>query len=49
MPPTGAPVHTLIVMLENHSYSVLRTIENLYGLRPISQAAHATPITNVWK
>ena len=30
-------------------YSVLRTIENLYGLRPIGQAAHATPITNVWK
>jgi acid phosphatase len=30
-------------------YSVLRTIENLYGLRPLGQAAHATPITNVWK
>jgi len=30
-------------------YSVLRTIENLYGLRPIGQAAHATLITNVWK
>jgi phosphatidylinositol-3-phosphatase len=30
-------------------YSVLRTIENLYGLHPLGQAAHATPITNVWK
>jgi phosphatidylinositol-3-phosphatase len=30
-------------------YSVLRTIENLYGLRPIGQAAGATPITNVWR
>jgi hypothetical protein len=30
-------------------YSVLRTIENLYGLRPLGQAAHATPITNVWR
>ena len=30
-------------------YNVLRTIENLYGLRPIGQAVHATPITNVWK
>jgi hypothetical protein len=30
-------------------YSVLRTIENLYGLRPLGQAANATPITNVWR
>ncbi len=30
-------------------YSVLRTIENLYGLRPLGHAASATPITNVWK
>ena len=30
-------------------YSVLRTIENLYHLRPLGQAAHATPITNVWR
>jgi hypothetical protein len=61
MLPPGAPVHTLIVMLENHNhsqvigrqpithYSVLRTIENLYHLRPPGQAAHATPITNVWR
>jgi acid phosphatase len=30
-------------------YSVLRTIENLYGVRPLGQAASATPITNVWR
>jgi acid phosphatase len=30
-------------------YSVLRTIENLYHLRPLGHAAHATPITNVWR
>ena len=30
-------------------YSVLRTIENLYGLRPLGQAAGAKPITNVWR
>jgi hypothetical protein len=30
-------------------YSVLRTIENLYHLRPLGHAAHATPITNVWE
>jgi hypothetical protein len=78
--PPGAPAHTLIVMLENHSYSqvigrssapflnelarggalftnsraithysVLHTIENLYHLRPLGHAAHATPITNVWE
>jgi phosphatidylinositol-3-phosphatase len=30
-------------------YSVLRTIENLYGLRALGHAAGARPITNVWK
>jgi len=30
-------------------YSVLRTIENLYHLRPLGQAADTTPITNVWR
>jgi len=30
-------------------YSVLRTIENLYHLRPLGSAADATPITNVWR
>ena len=30
-------------------YSVLRTIENLYGLRALGQAANAAPITNVWR
>jgi acid phosphatase len=30
-------------------YSVLRTIENLYGLRPLGHAASARPITNVWR
>jgi acid phosphatase len=30
-------------------YNVLRTIENLYGLRPIGHAAGASPITNVWR
>jgi acid phosphatase len=30
-------------------YSVLRTIENLYGLRPLGQAVSASPITNVWR
>jgi phosphatidylinositol-3-phosphatase len=30
-------------------YSVLRTIENLYGLRPLAHAAQAAPITNVWR
>jgi acid phosphatase len=29
-------------------YSVLRTIEYLYRLRPLGHAASATPITNVW-
>lgn len=32
----------------NH-YSVLRTIENLYGLPALANAANATPITGVWK
>jgi len=31
----------------NH-YSVLRTIEDAYGLTPINNAATATPITDVW-
>jgi phosphatidylinositol-3-phosphatase len=30
-------------------YSVLRTIENLYHLRPLGHAAHAAPITNAWR
>jgi acid phosphatase len=30
-------------------YSVLRTIEDLYGLRPLGHAAGATPITSVWR
>jgi acid phosphatase len=30
-------------------YSVLRTIENLYGLRPLGRAAGAKLITNVWR
>jgi acid phosphatase len=30
-------------------YSVLRTIEHLYGLPPIGHAASAAPITNVWR
>ena len=30
-------------------YSVLRTIENLYGLRPLGHAAQAAPITGVWR
>jgi acid phosphatase len=32
----------------NH-YSVLATIEAAYGLRRIGRAAHAAPITGVWK
>jgi len=32
----------------NH-YSVLRTIENLYGLPALGSAANATPITDVWR
>ena len=30
-------------------YTVLRTIEHLYGLRPLGHAASAAPITNVWR
>jgi hypothetical protein len=30
-------------------YSVLRAIEELYGLRPLGHAASAKPITNVWR
>ncbi len=30
-------------------YSVLRTIEYLYGLRPLGESALARPIMNVWK
>jgi len=30
-------------------YSVLRTIENLYGLPPLGHAASARPVTNVWR
>ena len=30
-------------------YSVLRTIEDLYDLRPLGHAAHAAPITDVWR
>ena len=29
-------------------YSVLRTIEDMYGLTPLQNAATATPITDVW-
>ena len=32
----------------NH-YNVLRTIENLYGLPALGNAANAVPITDVWK
>lgn len=32
----------------NH-YSVLRTIENFYGLPALANAANATPITDIWK
>jgi hypothetical protein len=47
--PGGVPDHTLIVMLENHNYSLLCTFENLYHPRPLGRAARATPITNVWR
>jgi acid phosphatase len=30
-------------------YSVLRTIEDMYGLAPSGRAAHAAPITGVWR
>ncbi|GAA3551040.1 alkaline phosphatase family protein [Amycolatopsis ultiminotia] len=30
-------------------YSVLRTIEDMYGLAPLGEAASARPITGVWK
>ncbi|MFI6044254.1 alkaline phosphatase family protein [Nocardia sp. NPDC051321] len=30
-------------------YSVLRTVENAYGLPPLANAANATPITDVWR
>lgn len=29
-------------------YSLLRTVEDMYGLRPLGQAAQASPITGVW-
>ena len=29
-------------------YSVLRTIEDMYGLPPLGRAAQATPITGIW-
>jgi phosphatidylinositol-3-phosphatase len=29
-------------------YSVLRTVEEMYGLEPLGRAADAAPITNVW-
>jgi hypothetical protein len=32
----------------NH-YNLLRTIEQMYGLSPLGNAAAAAPITNVWK
>ena len=32
----------------NH-YSVLRTLEAMYGLPYANQSAHVTPITNVWR
>jgi acid phosphatase len=30
-------------------YNVLRTLEDLYGLRPSGKAALVAPITGVWK
>jgi len=30
-------------------YSVLRTIEDWYGLRPLGQAADASPVAGVWR
>ncbi|GAB3366622.1 MULTISPECIES: alkaline phosphatase family protein [Amycolatopsis] len=30
-------------------YSVLRTVEDMYGLAPLGEAASARPITGVWK
>ncbi|HXJ82859.1 MAG TPA: alkaline phosphatase family protein, partial [Candidatus Methylomirabilis sp.] len=29
-------------------YNVLRTLEDMYGLTPIGQAASAVPITGIW-
>ncbi|MCC3318373.1 alkaline phosphatase family protein [Nocardia africana] len=29
-------------------YSVLRTLEDAYGLAPVAESAHAAPITDVW-
>jgi hypothetical protein len=30
-------------------YRVLRTLEDLYGLRPTGNAANVAPITTIWK
>ena len=30
-------------------YRVLRTIEDIYGLRPTGNAAHVAPLTDIWK
>jgi hypothetical protein len=30
-------------------YSLLRTIEDMYGLTPIGKSADATPITGIWR
>jgi hypothetical protein len=30
-------------------YSVLRTIEYLYGLRPLGASAHAAPVRDIWR
>ena len=29
-------------------YSVLRTLEDMYGLAPLGKAATATPISGIW-
>jgi len=32
----------------NH-YSVLRTLETMYGLPYVNQSARVAPITNIWR
>jgi acid phosphatase len=30
-------------------YSLLRTLEDMYGLPPLGDAAHAAPLSGIWR
>jgi acid phosphatase len=44
----GAGVRQTSVNQRIDHYSVLRTLEDMYGLPPLGEAANAQPLTGIW-